>query len=160
MGSIENSCVSTVFSHIIYIYEVLPEFWKPCQLDKWIIVLVNLMNKLKVVLLSHLMKFADNWYLVAAALATIVSVKVPRINAKAVAPYYYTVALWAVCIFQRMTWNISKVCVGQALLLCYLIVFFKCFNRCIVKLQHFVVRVEPEKMYWCIRAQLIVHELA
>jgi len=140
-----------VFQRRFPIYEVLPEFWKPCQLDKRSILSFNLMNKLKVVLLSHLMKFADNWYLVAAVLATIVIVKVPRINAKAVAADYYTFALWTVCIFQRMTWNISKVCVGQALLLCYLIVFFKCFNRCIVKLQHFVVRVEPEKMYWCIR---------
>ncbi len=41
------------------------------------ILLYNLMNKLEVVLLSHFMQLADNRYLVAAALAAVVSVKVP-----------------------------------------------------------------------------------
>ena len=57
------------------------------------------MNKLKVVLLSHFVKLADNRYRVATVLATVVSVKVPCVDAKSVAPYDYTFAFWAVCIF-------------------------------------------------------------
>lgn len=118
------------------------------------------MNKLEVVLLSHFVKLADNRYRVATVLATVVSVKIPSVNAKSIAPYDYTLAFWAVCIFQRMTWNVSNVCVLQALLFCQFIVFFKCFNRCVVKIHHLVVRVEAQKMYWSIRPKLIMHESA
>jgi hypothetical protein len=68
-------------------------------LDKRFIPSFNLMNKLKVVLLSHFVKLADNRYWVATVLAIVVSVKVPRVNAKSVAPYDYIFAFWAVCIF-------------------------------------------------------------
>ena len=47
------------------------------------------MNKLEVVLLSHFVKLADNRYRVAAVLATVVSVKIPGVNAKTIAPYDY-----------------------------------------------------------------------
>jgi hypothetical protein len=57
------------------------------------------MNKLKVVLLSHFVKLADNRYRVATVLATVVSVKVPCVDAESVAPYDHTFAFWAVCIF-------------------------------------------------------------
>src|SRR5919198_3950881 len=61
----------------------------------------NLMNKLETVLLSQILNLADNWYRVATVLATVVGVvKVPRINAKAVAPDDHTLALRAVCVFQ------------------------------------------------------------
>jgi hypothetical protein len=58
----------------------------------------NLMNKLETVL-SQLMKLADNWYRVATVITTVVGVKIPRINAKAVAPDDHSLALGAVCVF-------------------------------------------------------------
>lgn len=40
-------------------------------------VLISLVNKLKVILLSHFLQLSDDGYLLAAVLATVVSVQVP-----------------------------------------------------------------------------------
>src|ERR671922_11049 len=128
-------------------------------LHKLMILLYNLMNKLKAVL-SDVAKLANNRYRIATVLATVVGVKVPLINAKAIAPDDYTLTLWAVCVFQWVTRHISYVCVVQALLLCYFIMSFKRLNRCVAKIHHFVVRVEPQKMNWGIRPKLVMHKSA
>jgi hypothetical protein len=119
-----------------------------------------LMNKLEIVLLSDSIRLANNWYPLATVLATVVSVKVPCVNAKAVASYDHSPALWTISIFQRMAWNISKVGILQTLLLCNFIVLFKRFNWCVVKIHHLIVRMESQKVYWSIRPEFIMHESA
>ncbi len=102
------------------------------------------MNKLKVVLFSHFVKLADNRYRIATVLATVVSVKIPRVNAKAVPPYDYTHGILGnMYLLRGGPERFQHIGQFKPYFLRNFIVFFKCFNRCAVKIHHFVVRVEP-----------------
>ena len=101
------------------------------------------MNKLKVVLLSHFVKLADNRYRVATVLATVVSVKIPRVNAKAIPPYDYTHGILGSMYLLRGGPERFQGMRRSSPLALQLHSVFQVFQQVCCQNPSFVVRVEP-----------------
>ena len=116
------------------------------------------MNELETTLL--LVQRSHNWYLIAAILALVLSIEVPRVDVKAIAADDNIIAAWAVRIFKPVAWHVTDVGVVQALLSCHIIMPLQGLDGRGPEFHHLVVRVEPQKVDWRVRPQLVVDEPA